>query len=78
MDASTGAAPGTAIIRVIDLLPRSPVRNIVNKGIPERVAMAVAGSQDESVFDRYHFVNAADLQEVARKVTGTNFGHSRT
>jgi hypothetical protein len=39
--------------------------------------MAVAGHKTRAVFDRYHIVSAADLQEVARKITGTISGHSR-
>lgn len=33
--------------------------------------MAVTGHKTRAVFDRYHIVSPADLQEVARKLTGT-------
>ena len=50
---------------------RTTVRNVVNRGAPERVAMVITGRKTRSVFDRYHFVSPADLQETARKMAGT-------
>ena len=48
---------------------RTAVRNVVNRGVPERVAMTVTGHKARSVIDRYHIVSPTDLQEVARKLT---------
>jgi integrase len=53
---------------------RTAVRNLVNAGVPKRVAMSITGHKTRRVFDAYHIVSRGDLQEAARKLDGHILG----
>jgi hypothetical protein len=57
-------------------LPADGRANLVNAGVPERVAMKVTGHKTRAVFDRYHIMSPGDLPDVARRLTGTFSGTS--
>ncbi|MBI2467017.1 MAG: hypothetical protein HYV62_04250 [Candidatus Rokubacteria bacterium] len=44
--------------------------NLVNAGVPERVALTITGHKTRSVFDRYHILSPGDLQDVAWRLAG--------
>jgi hypothetical protein len=55
-------------------LPRSALRNLVNAGVPEKVAMMISGHQTRSVFDRYHIVSADDVTNAMRRLEVASLG----
>jgi integrase len=45
-------------------LRRSAIKNLIRSGVPRHVAMNISGHKTESVFNRYHIVETAEISEA--------------
>jgi hypothetical protein len=53
---------------IVHDLRRSAIRNLVNAGVPEPVAMQISGHKTRAMFDRYYVVSTADVTAAMQRV----------
>jgi integrase len=49
---------------IIHDLRRSAIKNLMNVGVNEKVAMKISGHKTRAVFDRYHIVDTEDVMDA--------------
>jgi integrase len=49
---------------------RSAIKNLVQMGVPEKVAMTISGHKTRAVFDRYHIVDESDVLAAMKRLQG--------
>jgi integrase len=53
---------------IIHDLRRSAIKNLMNVGVNEKVAMKISGHKTRAVFDRYHIVDTEDVVDAMRRL----------
>ena len=53
---------------IIHDLRRSAIKNLMNVGVNEKVAMEISGHKTRAVFDRYHIVDTEDVVDAMRRL----------
>ena len=54
-------------------LRRTGVRNMIRRGISQKVATLISGHKTASVFDRYNIIDHSDLEDAAKKMEEGDF-----
>jgi hypothetical protein len=52
---------------IIHDLRRSAIKNLMNVGVNEKVAMKISVHKTRAVFDRYHIVDTDDVVDAMRR-----------